>query len=180
MLLRQMPSTWPHHQRRYRIGELVRLAFRTGERDGAIDRIAHIDLPVQEIGPGRRVGVFEIGHENVRAAIESVDHNLAIHRARNLDPAVRQGRRNRGNRPVTGADLRSVRKEVRKVAGIDGGLPELALLEKVLPGGVEFLAQFLDELDRLRGQNFLPRARDRRSDFSHGLQFHTAIRSWAI
>ncbi len=83
-----------------------------------------IELALDHVGPGRRRGVLEIGHEDVGAAVQRIDDHLAIDRSGDLDAAVQNVLRQRRHRPVALTDLRGLRQEIRLLAGIE---PLLAL-----------------------------------------------------
>src|SRR5581483_11670635 len=84
-LLRQVPAARTHQQRRGLVVERVGFSFGALVADGATDGVAQIDLPVDQVGPGRRVRVLEVGHEHVGAAVQRVDEHLAVDRAGDLD-----------------------------------------------------------------------------------------------
>ena len=86
--LHQMPSARADHQDGVVVVELVVLAFFIGELDSSVDGVSEIDLAVDVVGPGGRVGVFKVGHEDVGAGVESVDHHLAVDRPGDLHAAV--------------------------------------------------------------------------------------------
>ena len=106
VLLHQMPAARPdEHKHRELLVQFVFFPFRTGESNRAPDRIAQIDLALDHVAPSRRIRVFEIGHENLCAGIERVDHHLAIGRPGDLDPAIPDVGRNRRAFPIAFADL---------------------------------------------------------------------------
>src|SRR5262249_48792692 len=96
----QVPAARAHEQCGGLFVEPVALALRTVVLDGAIDGIAQIDLTFDHVLPTRRVRVFEISHEHVCAAVERVDHHLAVGRARDFDAAVLQITRRGSRGPV--------------------------------------------------------------------------------
>ena len=75
--------------------------------------------PSMQIVPGRRVGVLEIGHEDVGAGIERVDHHLAVDRAGDLDAAIEQILGQRRHRPVGVADALRLGREIGPPAAIE-------------------------------------------------------------
>ena len=81
--------------------QLVALALRAGVGDGAVDRVAQVDLAVEVVSPGGRVGVLEIGHEDAGAGVQGVDDHLAVDRPGDLDAAVLQVRGDRRHLPVS-------------------------------------------------------------------------------
>ena len=120
MLLRQVPAARPHQQHRGLVVERVMPAgLGIVEGDRAAHRVAQVDLALDQIVPGRRVGILEIGHEDVGAGIERVDHHLAVDRAGDLDAAVEQIRGQRRHRPVAVADRLGLGQEIGLLAGIE-------------------------------------------------------------
>src|SRR5262245_18385502 len=90
MLLDQMPASGSDKQSGGLFGEPIALAVRTGKWDGAVDGVSQIDRTLKVILPGGRVGVLEVGHENVGPRIEGVDNHLPIDRPGDLDSSVLQ------------------------------------------------------------------------------------------
>ena len=72
--------------------------------DHAADRVADVQLSFDGRIPGRRVGVLEVGHEDLRARVERVDHHLPVHRPGDLDTAIQEVGWNWGDLPVCLAD----------------------------------------------------------------------------
>ena len=127
MVLRQMPAARAHEQHGRLGGELVVLAARrVGEIDLAGPAVLEVDLALDLVGPGRRVGVLEIGHEDLGAGIERVDDHLAVDRPGDLDPPVEEIGGDRRHRPVAVADMGRLGQEVRQRAGVETGLALLA------------------------------------------------------
>ena len=62
--------------------------LRIVEGDRAAHCIAEVDLAFDQIVPAGCVGVLEISHKDIGAAIERVDHHLAVGRAGDFDAAV--------------------------------------------------------------------------------------------
>ena len=87
------------------------------ERAG--DRLPQRALAGQQVVPGWRGAVLEVGHEAVRAGVEGVDHHLRVGRTGDLDAAVEQRGRQRRDAPVAGADRGGVGAEVRQAAGVE-------------------------------------------------------------
>ena len=82
-----MPSARTDQQRRRLLVQRVLLRAAV-ERDRAAHRVAQIELPFDVVRPRRRVRVFEVRHEDVRAGVQRVDDHLAIDRPGDLDAAV--------------------------------------------------------------------------------------------
>ena len=53
-----------------------------------LDRVAQVELALDHVVPGRRVGVLEVGHEPVGARVQRVDDHLAVGRPGDLHPAL--------------------------------------------------------------------------------------------
>ena len=162
-----MPAARAHQQRRNLVVELVPLAFRTGEFDGAADGVAQIDLPVEIVRPCWRIGVFEIRHEDVRAAVKRVDDHLAVHWSGDLHAAIHEIGRNGSNRPFARPDFGSLRKEIRVMAGVEFALADLSAGQQILSPRVKLSRQAGDKALRFRGQYL----GIRRTDGSIDLEF---------
>ena len=93
--LGQVPAARAHDERRDLVVQAVALAVLV-ELDRPADGVVQVALPVDDVRPGGRVGVLEVGHEDARARVERVDHHLAVDRAGDLDAAVAAGRRGGG------------------------------------------------------------------------------------
>src|SRR6266404_6172285 len=136
-----MPASGPNHQGGGRVVQLVWLAFRTGEPDGAVDRVAQVDVTVHIVLPGGRVGVFKIRHEHAGSGVQRVDHHLAVNGTSDLHPAVRQIARNGSDSPLFLANPGGFREKLRKYTGVDLALPRPPALEQLLAVRVEFDAE---------------------------------------
>ena len=90
------------------------------------DRVGQRGLAADDVRPGRRQGVLEIGHEHARPGVERVDHHLRLGRPGDLDPPVVEVGRRRGDRPGRLADLAGRDREVGPDAGIELDLALLA------------------------------------------------------
>ena len=145
--LDEVPAARPHEQDRGLVLERVLLA-RLGrrERDRAADRVAEVDLPVDQVVPGGAVGVLEVGHEDARARVERVDDHLPVGRPGDLDAAIEQVLGQRGHGPVAGAHVGRLGQEVRPLAGVEPGLALAAAREQLLHAR----AERADEIRRRR------------------------------
>ena len=94
--------------------------------------VPQIDLALDHVGPGRRVGVLEVGHEDLGAGIERVDDHLAVDRAGDLDAAVQEVGRDRRDLPVALAECSRLGQEIGQLAGVEALLALLAPLEQAL------------------------------------------------
>ena len=94
-----MPSPRANHQRRRRIAERVGLSVGALESQSPPHRSHAIELAADDIGPGWRQGIFKIGHEDLGAGVQRVDHHLGVGGAGDLDPAVPQVQGRRRNDP---------------------------------------------------------------------------------
>ena len=122
VLFQQMPAARTHHQRRRLRIEQVLLAFGTLEGYRTPYRVAKIDLAFNHVAPGRRVGVLEIGHEHVGAAVQRIDHHLAVGGAGNFDAAILQVGRDRADAPFALADAAGLGQEIGQLTAIEPGL----------------------------------------------------------
>ncbi len=142
-------------QRRRPLAEPVRLALRGFERERAAHGVDQGGLTGDDVGPGRRQRVLEIGHEDAGARVERVDHHLGLGGTGDLHPTVVEvGRRGRDG-PVALADLARSGEEVRQDAGIQLGLALLAAAQQVQPDRPEPALQVGDERERVIGQDAL-------------------------
>jgi len=153
VLLHEVPAAWPHHEDGGSFIERVALALRACEADRAPDSIAQVHLAFDHVLPRRRVGVLEVGHEHVRAAVERVDHHLAVGRAGELDPAVLQVARNRADGPVRFADAAGLGQEVGKPSGVELGLAAGAQRQQLAPPAFELARELGNESERLRTED---------------------------
>src|SRR5215467_10412227 len=87
--------------------------LRIFEGDRTAYRIDQIDLSFNQVLPGRRVGVLEIGHEDIGAAVQRIDYHLAVGGAGDLDAAVPKVLRDRRYPPVAVADCLGLGQEIR-------------------------------------------------------------------
>ena len=108
VLLVQMPAARSRHQYRGLVVQFVFLSFLV-KSDGAAHRIAQVDLTVDHVVPSRRIGVFEVGHEYGAAAVERVDHHLAIGGTGDFNPTVEHVGGLRRDLPFGTADARRLR-----------------------------------------------------------------------
>ncbi len=151
-----MPAARPHDERRPLLARRVALAglrLDVGQFSGPV--ILEIDLAFDQVRPGRRGGVLEIGHIDVGAGIECVDHHLAVDRPGELDAAVLQILGDRRDLPVAVAHLLRLGKEIGQLAGVEAPLPLAPAREQALPRGVEAAVQVGDEGKRVAGEDFV-------------------------
>jgi hypothetical protein len=149
----QVPSPGPGQQGRDRGVEPVGLAVRSGELDGAVDRVPQIELAFQEVGPGRCGGVLEVRHEDIGAGIESINDHLAIGGTGDLHPAILEVGRRRRDPPVTFPDVARLRQEAGNLSPIEPGLADPALLQQLQSPGVESPLEEGQEIDGAGSQN---------------------------
>ena len=67
MFLGQMPAPGPHQQRGNLVAKRVGFPATTVERERSANRIDEILLAFDDVEPRRGEGIFEVGHEDVRA-----------------------------------------------------------------------------------------------------------------
>ena len=152
VLLVQVPAARPRQQHRGPVVQPVALAALL-EGDGAAHRVAQVDLAVDHVEPGRAVGVLEVRHEGGGAAVERVDHHLAVGRPGDLDAAVEHVLRLRRDLPFGVADFFRFRQEIRQLARIEFLLPRRAPRQQLLAARFELAVQFRDEGERFRRQD---------------------------
>jgi hypothetical protein len=113
VLFFQVPAARTHQQRGDPVVQPVLLALGTGEADRLAHRVAHVDLSLHLVVPGRRIRVFEVSHVHRRARVQRVDHHLAIGGTGDLHAAILQVLRHRRHFPVAVADVLRFFQEVR-------------------------------------------------------------------
>ena len=106
------------------LAEFVVLALGAGVGDGAVHRVAQIDLAFHDVLPGGRVGILEVGHEDVGAGVQRVDDHLAVGRPGDLDAPVAKVGRRLGDLP----------------AGSAGSPPSLPEKSGISPASISLLA----------------------------------------
>ena len=153
VLLHQMPSAGPHHQRGHLLVESIPLAFGAGVADGSSDGVAEIDLALDVVCPGRRIRIFEIRHEDAGAGVERVDHHFSFRRPGDFDAAVGEVGGNWGYRPLGIANSLRFGQETRHLAGIDRCLALNPAYEQFSSPCAEAPFELRDESDGLRCQD---------------------------
>src|SRR5262249_5567909 len=168
VLFEQMPSARADHERRRLLIQRV-MFLAAVEGDRAAHGIAEVDVTVEVVGPRRRVRVFEVGHEDVRAGVERVDHHLEVDGPGDLDAAVEQVAGNLRHGPVRLADAARLFEEARPFAGVEALLALLALAQQFLAARIELALQHGHELQRLGCEDALPlrAARAANVDITH-------------
>ena len=142
MGLRQMPAARPHHeQRRCRADVIVLAGRRIGEADRAGPAVLQIDLAFDDVGPGRRVRILEIRHEDLGAGIERIDDHFPVDRAGDLDAAVLEIGGNRRDAPLRLADRPRLFEKIRQFPGIEALLAFGAERQQSKPLAVEAAMQ---------------------------------------
>ena len=154
--LGQVPAARTHQQRRGLLVEAIDAAVRVVERDGAVDGVDQVDLTLDHVLPGRRVGVLEVGHVDVRARVEGVDEHLALGRPGQLHPALLEvGRGDGRDAPVARSHGGGFRRKVRQLARVEAGLAFVPRLKQRLTRGVELAVKPRHEFECRRGQHLV-------------------------
>ncbi len=122
------------------------------EGNGSAHRVVQIRLALDQIVPGRRVRVLEIGHVNAGAAIQCVDHHFAVDRAGDLGAAVLDVARDWGHPPIGVADRLGLGREVGLPAGVEPVLDVGPAIEQSAALGPKFPFEPGDKGNCLRGQ----------------------------
>ena len=110
------------------------------------------------VRPGRRVRVLEVGHEDVRAGVERVDHHLALDRAGDLDAAVAQVAGASAHRQSDSRTSRVSCEEVRQLARAQASGALVTRGEELLAAGIQLAVEAGNERDRLGVRISLARA----------------------
>ena len=143
----KVPAAGAHHQHG---GLRVQAVFFGGrlQADGALHGITQVKLAVEDVGPGRGVGVLKIGHEYLRPGVQPVDYHLTVHGAGDFHAAVEQVGGQRGYRPFLLAEALGFGQETEHFTGFQRGLPPGAALQQGAAGAVETPVQFGHERQR--------------------------------
>ncbi len=157
MRLFEVPAARTDDECRRLLDHVVALAVRfVGEADGLVPVVHHVQLAADHVVPGRRRGVFEVGHVGLRAGIERVDDHLAVvDRAGDLDAAIEQVLRDRRDLPVAFADVLRLGQEVGDLASVELLLTLGARRKQFAAAGAELAFDFRDEGQSLRRQHAL-------------------------
>ncbi len=123
------------------------------EGDGAADGVDEIELAVEQVLPGGRGGVFEVGHEDACAGVERVDDHLAVDGAGDLDAAVLQVGGDGRDGPGGFADLACRGEKVGAHAGVKLLLTGDARGEKLLAARVELALECDNEGEGFGGED---------------------------
>src|SRR3954452_17810004 len=147
-----------------------RIAFpiRSPIFDLSPDRIAQINLALDQISPCRCVGVLEVRHIDAGARIQRVDQHLALGRARDFHAPVLQVTRNGCDGPFRVAYLTGFFEEIWKRAALDLLLALRSRAKQFLPLRLETCSQPRDEPASFRCQYLRERCRNL------GLNLHSA------
>ena len=150
----QVPAARADQQR----GDLVLqrvLTIALDVLDGALDRVDEVEVPADDVGPGRRAGVLEVGHPAAGAGVERVDRQLALRRPRDLDAPVAQVLRRGGDRPLALAQLGGRRGEVERLAGGQARHPLAPPREAGLALGAQLALKLGHERERVRREDLV-------------------------
>src|SRR5262249_41888664 len=154
VLLRQMPAARAHEQGSDLLVQLVSLPIGAHIVDAAAYRVAQVDVALDQVVPLRRVGVLEVGHEDLRAGNERVDDHLPSDRTGDLDAAVLDVGGNRRAGPVGLAYGARLGKKFGQLAGIELALARGAAREKLGAAAAEGALQLRSKSQSFRRQYF--------------------------
>ena len=149
MLLAEVPATRSNHQSRRLVVELVGLLSGVEPQLAPVG-VDQIGLAFEEVEPGRRGGVLEVGHEDPGPRVERVDHHLGVDRSGDLDPAVGHVDGHRVDDPVRLPDMPGLAQKAWLLPIVELALPGLSLGEELAPLPAEFLFQIGEKRDRFR------------------------------
>ena len=161
VLLDQVPAARAHEQRRHLVAEAVLAPVVAGELDRALDRIGQVELALHDVGPRRRQGVLEVGHEAARARVQRVDDHLAVDRAGDLDAAVAESAGAAATCQSPSRIVARLGQEVERRAAGDARAALRARGEQLAPARLEALVQRADEGQRVVGEDAGRRGRGR-------------------
>ena len=83
------------------------------------DGVGKVDLTFNEIAPGRRVRVLEVGHEHAGARVQRIDNHLAVSGSGDLNAAILEIGRNGSNGPFGFANVLRIRQKIGLFACIE-------------------------------------------------------------
>ena len=132
----EVPAARADQQRRGLLGQPVLAPVGLGVLDRPLDRVDEVDVALDDVAPGRRAGVLEVGHPAAGTGIKGVDGHLALGRAGDLDPAVLEVVRDRCDAPVALAHGPRLGQEVQALAGGQPGHALAAALQARSPLGL--------------------------------------------
>ena len=164
VLFHQVPAARADHQDGRGLAHFVELSLGAGVGDGAAHGIAQVDLSLDDVAPGGRVGIFEIGHEDVGAGIERVDDHLAVDRAGDFDAAVQKVGWDRGHLPVAIPYVRRGRQKLRHGSGVDFLLAFTSVREQLTAARFERARQLGQEAQGFLVEDGFLRFGERGSD----------------
>src|SRR5262249_40365071 len=104
VLFGKVPATRSNDQCRRLLIQSISLALGAGEAKRASVGFKQIELAFERAFPGWRMGVLEVGHVTLGAAIERINYHLLIDWPGDFDPAATKIRRNRRYFPFAGSD----------------------------------------------------------------------------
>ena len=153
-MVRQMPAPRAHYQHGGVALQRVGLAGGgVGEVDRSRPAVLQIGLPLDQVGERRRGRVLEIGHEDLRARVQRVDHHLAVARARDLDSTVEKISGNRGDRPVAVTNILRFGQKIGQKPRVELLLPLRSPRQHLQPRPVEASVKGGEEGHRLPAQD---------------------------
>lgn len=153
MFFIQVPAAGAHEEDGVFRVEGVAFAFGALERDGFVKGVGEVALAFHLIFPGGGVGVFKVGHEDIGAAVESVDNHLAITGASDFDATVGDVGGDGGDGPGGTADTGRTGQKVGKFALCGAGLAFDTGGEQLLATGFELVVQGGKEVDGFGCEN---------------------------
>ena len=153
-----------HHERGGLLVQRVALALRAREVDLAPDGIEDGRLRAEDIGPGRREGILDVGHEDARAAVQGVDEHLRLGRPGDLDAPVDEVGGRLRDAPLALPKGGRLGQVVERRSGGQGGPPLPTPLQELEPAWPERSLQAGHKAQRVRCEDALRVRRDGRRD----------------
>jgi hypothetical protein len=152
----QVPAAGTDDERGHRVAQPVLLALGAGEVDPPLDGVGQVDLAADHVGPGRGVGVLEVGHEDPRARVQGVDQHLPLGRPGDLRAPVGERGRRRRDPPVRVlADSPGLGEKVQPPRAGRLGAALRAAVEQLPPPRLEAPVQVGEEGERLGGEHLV-------------------------
>ncbi len=131
-------------------------AFRCRVGERPVQGVLEIQLPIDDVRPGRGQGILQVCQPYIGSGVQRIDGHLAVHRTGDFNPAIREPRRHGRDLPCgILADVAGFRKESGIASTRDEGPLFSAAGKQLLPAGFGVLVERANEVERLTGQDLV-------------------------
>jgi hypothetical protein len=127
--------------------------LRIGKVELARPTVHQVGLALDHVGPGRRIRILEIGHEDFGARIEGIDDHLAVGRSGDLDAPVFKVGRDMGHCPFALTDGARFGQKIGKGALVEELLALRPSLDQSAATLLETTMKARDEGHRIARQD---------------------------